>query len=200
MKNLLIASVVAASGFAMFSSAQNTAPFTATDLTGTWASVTCEKFEVGGQTSFLKRNFEFTPTTWELYYTIFADPACNVGLFSSRLFGQFALTGAAALPNTNKITWGQSRKAMTPLAPPILEAMNQGKCGDTKLPLGSQRDISITGCLALGTPNVQDYGQEYDLLKLEKGQLFTGLRGENMNIEANRPTKIFEFPIVRTSK
>jgi hypothetical protein len=200
MKNYTIASLlVAASGFAALTTAQNT-NFTAEDLVGKWASSTCEKFEIGGETSFLKRNFEFTAKTWELYYTIYADPACTVGLFASRLFGQFSLTGAASLPNTNKVTWGQSRKAMTPLVPPILETMNQAGCGDVKLPLGTERDISITGCLALGTPNVRDYGAEYDLLKLEKGQLFTGLRTADMNLEANRPTKIFEFALVKVAK
>jgi hypothetical protein len=200
MKNLKIASLlVAASGFAVLTTAQST-NFTAEDLVGKWTSSTCEKFEIGGETSFLKRNFEFTQKTWELYYTIYADPTCTVGLFASRLFGQFALTGAAALPNTNKIMWGQSRKAMTPLAPPILDLMNQTGCGDTKLPLGTERDISISGCMALGTPNVRDYGAEYDLLKLEKGQLFTGLRTQNMNVEANRPSKIFEFALVKTTK
>jgi hypothetical protein len=200
MKNLTIASLlVAASGFAVFTTAQNSTNFGAADLVGKWTSTTCEKFEVGGQTSFLKRNFQFTLQTWELHYTIFADPGCTVGLFSSRLFGQFALTGAAALPNTNKITWGQTTKAMTPLAPPILDLMNQTGCGD-KLPLGTERDITLSGCMALGTPNVRDYGQEFDLLKLEKGQLFTGLRGENMNLEANRPTKIFEYALVKVAK
>ena len=196
MKNRVLSLVaVAATSLAVFSQAQSATNFGAADLIGNWASAGCETFEVGGQTSFLKRRFVFTLNTWELRYTIFADPACSVGLFTSRLSGPFLLTGAAALPNTNQVIWGQTVKAFTPLAPPILEVMNSAACGDPKLPINTERDISLSGCLALGTPNVRDYGQEYDLLKLEQGQLFTGLRNDGMNLIANRPTKIFAFPL-----
>ena len=196
MKNrILTVAALTAISLTVFSQAQTAPSFGSADIVGSWASKGCEKFDMGGQDGFIKRQFVFTLNTWDLQYTIFADPVCNVGLLTSRISGAFILTGAAALPNTNHVIWGQTAKAITPLAPPILETMNKTGCGDSKLPLGSPRDISISGCLALGTPNVRDYGQEYDLLKLEKGQLFTGLRKDSMNLPANRPTQIFEYPL-----
>ena len=48
-----------------------------------------------------------------------------------------------------------------------------------------------------GLATVKDYPQEFDILKLEKNQLFTGLRVENMNLEKNRPTQIFEFALIK---
>ena len=196
MKNhVLVVAAVAALSLAVSSQAQSASSFGAADLIGTWVSAGCEKLEMGGQTSFLKRQFVFTLNTWELRFSLFADPVCSVGLLTSRLSGGFILTGAVVLPNTNNVIWGQTAKAIAPLAPPILEVMNQAGCGDAKLPLGTERDVSLSGCLGLGTPSVKDYRQEYDLLKLEKGQLFTGLRKENMNLIANRPTEIFPYPL-----
>jgi hypothetical protein len=78
-----------------------------------------------------------------------------------------------------------------------LKVLNDTQCGDLSLGLDAERDISVTGCMAFGVENIKDYAQEYDLLKLEKGQLFTGARNDAMNLEVNRPTMIFEFPLIK---
>lgn len=188
----IIAGIVAATVNAQGSS------FTPKDLIGTWQSAGCEKLEAGPQAAFLKRSFAFTEITWQLKFTLYGDPGCTIALLTTRLSGPYTLTEAApGLPNTRKVTWGQTSKFMTPQAPPILETMNAARCGDTALALGLERDISITGCLPLNTPSVKEYGQEFDLLRLENGKLFTGERTENMNLEANRPTKIYEFALIK---
>lgn len=171
--------------------------FNNTDLVGQWRSEKCEVMVIEKDTAFIKREFVFTANTWNLRYTIFADPSCNVGLFSNRIVGNYTLGEAVSLSNTRKITWGQSAKFITPLVPDIQKALNDTGCGDTSRTLGQERDISVTGCAAFGVVNVKDYAQEYDLLKLEKNQLFTGLRGNGMNLEINRPTKLFEFALLR---
>lgn len=181
------------------SASAQTLSFTPKDLVGTWQSQGCEKLEIPGQqSSFLKRTFTFTELVWQLKYTLFADPGCTVALLTSRLSGPYALTEAApGLPDTRKVTWGQTTKFIAPQAPPILQTMNTAGCGDATLALGAERDLSLTGCLPLGTPSVKEYGQEYDLLRLRNGTLFTGARKNAMNIEANRPTEIFEFPLLK---
>jgi hypothetical protein len=171
--------------------------FSNTDLVGEWRSQKCETFVQDKQTVFLKRQFVMTSSTWNLKYTIFADPDCNVGLFSNRIKGQYTLGEAVSLTNTRKITWGQSEKFIAPHVPDILKVLNDTQCGDSSLGLDAERDISVTGCMAFGVVNVKEYAQEYDLLKLEKGQLFTGARNDAMNLEVNRPTKIFEFPLIK---
>ncbi len=198
MKKIIVAaisSIVLGSTALQILAQQNS--FGNTDLVGEWRSQTCETFVQDKQTVFLKRQFVLTSSTWNLKYTIFADPGCNVALFSNRIKGQYTLGEAVSLGNTRNITWGQSAKFVTPHMPDILNVLNDTQCGDSSLALDQERDVSVTGCMAFGVVNVKDYAQEYDLLKLEKGQLFTGARNDAMNLEVNRPTKIFEFPLVK---
>jgi hypothetical protein len=201
MKKIVIAAIGIIASPVILSSAfqilaqQNS--FTNTDLVGGWRSQTCETFVQDKQTVFLKRQFVLTSSAWNLKYTIFADPDCNVALFSNRIKGDYTLGAAASLTNTRNITWGQSQKFIAAHVPDILNVLNDTNCGDSSLGLDAERDVSVTGCLAFGVVNVKEYAQEYDLLKLEKGQLFTGARNDAMNLEANRPTKIFEFPLIR---
>ena len=198
MKKIIVAaisSIVLGSTALQILAQQNS--FGNTDLVGEWRSQTCETFVQDKQTVFLKRQFVLTSSTWNLKYTIFADPGCNVALFSNRIKGQYTLGEAVSLGNTRNITWGQSAKFVTPHMPDILKVLNDTQCGDSSLALDQERDVSVTGCMAFGVVNVKDYAQEYDLLKLEKGQLFTGARNDAMNLEVNRPTKIFEFPLVK---
>lgn len=173
------------------------APFTPANLVGSWQSQGCENFSFNNQPAYMKRNFDFTTSTWQIKFTLFADPACSIALITTRLAGPYTLGDTAALPGTRKVTWGQTTKFVTPHVPDILGAMNGSGCGDTKLPLGQEREVSTTGCVAFGVGSVKDYPQEYDLLKLENGQLLTGLRNNNMNLEVNRPTKLFEFALVK---
>ena len=198
MKKIIIAaisSIVLGSTAFQILAQQNS--FSNTDLVGEWRSQTCETFVQDKQTVFLKRQFVLTSSTWNLKYTIFADPGCNVALFSNRIKGEYTLGAAVSSGNTRKITWGQSAKFIAAHVPDILKVLNDTKCGDASLGLDAERDVSVTGCMAFGVVNVKDYAQEYDLLKLEKGQLFTGARNDAMNLEVNRPTKIFEFPLVK---
>ena len=196
MNKILIAATVLTTAITLTATAQQNT-YGNTDLVGNWQSQGCESFAFNNQPAYMKRNFEFTSSTWQLRFTLFADPGCTVALISTRLSGPYTLGDAAALPNTRKITWGQTAKFVTPQVPDILNAMNGSGCGDAKKALGEERDVGTSGCVAFGVGSVKDYPQEYDLLKLEKGQLFTGLRNNNMNIEANRPTKIFEFALVK---
>jgi hypothetical protein len=200
MKKIVIAAIgIIASSITLSSAFQVLAQngFSNTDLVGEWRSQKCETFVQDKQTVFLKRQFVLTSSTWNLKYTIFADPDCNMALFSNRIKGQYTLGEAVSLSNTRKITWGQSEKYIAAHVPDILKVLNDTKCGDSSLGLDAERDISVTGCMAFGVVNVKDYAQEYDLLKLEKGVLFTGARNDAMNLEANRPTKIFEFPLIK---
>jgi hypothetical protein len=172
--------------------------FKNTDLVGTWQSKGCETFVFNNQNSFMLRHFDFTASTWQLKFTLYADPSCAVPLLTTRLAGAFVLGDSVKqLANTRNVTWGQSAKFVTPHAPAILNAMNQSNCGDGSLAFDAERDVSLIGCLAFGVPNVKDYPQEFDLLKLENKQLFTGLRTQNMNLESNRPTQMFEFPLLK---
>ncbi len=197
MKKFAIAAAGIIASTAAFQILAQQNSFNNTDLVGEWRSQKCETYVEGNQTVFLKRRFVFTSSTWNLKYTIHADPGCNVALFSNRTQGEHTLGAAASLNNTRNITWGQRAKFITPHVPDILHVLNDTRCGDTSLALEQERDISVTGCMAFGVANVKDYAQEYDLLKLEKNQLFTGARNEAMNMEANRPTKIFEFALIK---
>jgi hypothetical protein len=198
MKKIIIAAIGSiALGTTAFQILAQQNSFTNTDLVGEWRSQTCETFVQDKQPVFLKRQFVMTSSTWNLKYTIFADPDCNVKLFSNRIKGEYTLGEVVSLSNTRKITWGQSQKFIAAHVPDILKVLNDTQCGDSSLGLDAERDISVTGCMAFGVINVKDYAQEYDLLKLEKGQLFTGARNDAMNLEVNRPTKIFEFPLIK---
>ncbi len=189
--------VLALCGLVSLQVAAQDTSFKNTDLVGTWQSKSCETFVFNNQNSFMLRHFDFTASTWQLKFTLYADPSCTVPLLTTRLAGAFVLGDSVKLVNTRKVTWGQSAKFIMPHAPAILNVMNQSNCGDIGLALNVERDVSLIGCLAFGVPNVKDYPQEYDLLKLENKQLFTGLRTQNMNLESNRPTQIFEFPLLK---
>ena len=194
MKKIILTAIVAGLA-ALQVSAQQTA-FKNTDIVGKWESKGCETFVAGTETAFIKRNFIFTTGTWQLSYTVFADPACNVGLFTNKIAGPYTF-GEAINANTLKVTWGQTEKFITAHVPDIQAVLNQTGCGNSTLPINTERDISLTGCMAFGVASVKDYPQEFDILKLENNQLFTGLRTDNMNLEKNRPTKIFEFALIK---
>jgi hypothetical protein len=190
--------VLALCGLAALQVAAQKTSFENGDLVGAWQSKGCETFVFNKQNSFMLRHFDFTASTWQLKFTLYADPSCAVPLLTTKIAGAFVLGEAVKqLANTRKITWGQSAKFVTPHAPAILNAMNQSNCGDGSLALDTEREVSLIGCLAFGVASVKDYPQEYDLLKLENRQLFTGLRTQNMNLESNRPTQIFEFPLLK---
>ncbi len=201
MKKIILASIIGGmavlGGIALLQANAQQSSFKNTDIVGNWNSKGCETFVAGAETAFLKRDFEFSSSLWQLKYTIFADPTCGVALFTTKIIGIYSLGEAVSLTNTRKVTWGQSAKFITAHVPDIQAAMDQTGCGDTKAAINAERNITITGCMAFGVPNVKDYPQEFDLLKLENNQLFTGLRGDNMNLEQNRPTKIYEFPLVK---
>jgi hypothetical protein len=200
MKKVIIASILGGvavlGGLAAVQVSAQQSAFTNTDIVGKWESKGCETFVAGAETAFIKRNFVFSANTWQLSYTVFADPSCNVQLFTNKIIGPYKF-GEAINANTVKVTWGQTSKFITAHVPDIQAVLNQTGCGNTTLPINTQRNVSVTGCMAFGIANVKDYPREYDILKLENNQLFTGLRTENMNLEQNRPTQIFEFPLVK---
>ncbi|MDX2006130.1 MAG: hypothetical protein SFU83_12690 [Meiothermus sp.] len=190
---LMVIAALAAVSVVTRSQAQN---FTPKDLVGTWASAGCEPLG-GPQPTFMKRTFNFTEASWSLKLELFVDPACRAPLLTTQLSGPFTLGEAGAPAGARKVTWGQTRKLITPFMPPIVATMDGAKCGEGKNAPGTPQDVSATGCLPLGVPSVKDYGQEFDLLALKDGKLYTGLRRDAMNLEANRPTQLFDFPLVR---
>ena len=194
-RRIIAAALMLTAAFAVVSHSNSQAQsFTPKDLVGTWASAGCEPLG-GAQSTFMQRTFVFTEATWSLKLELFVDPACRAPLLTTQLSGPFSLGDVVA--GNRKVTWGQTRKLVTPFMEPIVATMNSAKCGDGSNAAGKQQDISVTGCLPIGIPSVKDYGQEFDLLSLKDGKLFTGLRKDAMNLEANRPTQLFDFPLVR---
>ncbi len=169
------------------------------DLAGRWQSADCVALPDGrGGTLYRSITFDFNGDQWTIAVTMHAEQTCAVKLFGFRFTGPVALGAASStVRGATEGTFGYQQTFFTAYAEPFVQAFNAAKCADGSFKLGIEQDTSLTGCL--GQPSVKDYPREYDLVKLEDGKLYFGLRpaDNNMGTPERRPTMLSPYPLVR---
>jgi hypothetical protein len=163
----------------------------AIDIRGTWRSEGAEDL---GNGTFGYRKFDITASRWGIEFTLFVDQSMQMPVFSVLFEGPYEIEGESSLgPGVYNAIFRFDKKSVTRKIESNEIAANFGM---QDLPVGQQRDISATGYSFL--PSVADYGQEYDLVKVDGGKLYLGARpaDNNLSTEERRPT-VLGYPLVK---
>lgn len=165
----------------------------ASKYAGEWKSVASENL---GNGSFATRYFNLEDEKWEIKFTLFLDRLQENPVFVFRAVGKYEVQGTSEkVEGADNAIFGFDNKYITLLTDDEEIIKNFG-FADCNLEKDVEKDISKDGCSFLVSNEV--CGQEYDLLKLDNGQLFFGMRPTegDMCIEENRPTVLF-YPLKR---
>lgn len=160
-------------------------------IKGTWVSLAAEDL---GNGTFGTRSFQLKKDQWEVRFTLCLDAAAQQPVFTFRAVGDYAIQGpSSVVPGASNAIFRFSHKYLTLETDDAAVLQNFGFAG-LGFAKGAEHDISASGASFL--PSVADYGQEYDLLKLDQGQLYFGMRSDDMHTEDKRPTALF-YPLKR---
>lgn len=140
---------------------------------GHWVSEGCEP---SGDFA-LQRDFILHGDTWTLAAPIYADPQCQVKLFTVTVGGTYQLRGPSEeAPGARKGRFAIAFRQVTPFDQSIVDAMNAAGCGNGNSRIGYAQNIFQAGCAPLGQPSVEDCPVEYDLLRRTEDRLYFGER------------------------
>lgn len=158
---------------------------------GDWVSLAPEDL---GNGTFGTRSFALKKDQWEIRFTLYLDAAAQQPVFTFRGTGTYAIQGPSkVVGGASEAVFHFSKKYLTLETADAAILQNFG-FADIGLAKGEERDISTTGASFL--PSVAAYAQEYDLLKLDQGQLYFGMRSNDMSTPDKRPTALF-YPLRR---
>ncbi len=150
----------------------------------------------------MTRDVTFKADTWQGLFQNYADPGCTQPLSSFSIVGPYKITGPSTkVPGGFEGELSGVNVKVTPQAPPFVDFLNSapaGSCGTNKWQLNVEQDIAATkGCPLLGAKLPVT---EFELIKLEKGQLYFGARPTEANGDiqsaAKRPTS-YQPPLVK---
>lgn len=160
------------------------------NIAGRWKSA-CTP---AGNDQFFSLDFDIQAATWAIDYVVFGDQACAQKFLTVRIEGPYELTAPSkAVEGAWEARFGFSKKTVTPHAAAAASFLESAQgCGQTGFAEGQPKDISASGCGALGQRPVARCGADYDLVKLEGDVLKFGARpaDNDMCTEAKRPTAI----------
>jgi Adenomatosis polyposis coli down-regulated 1 len=160
-------------------------------IKGTWVSAAAEDL---GNGTFGTRYFKLKKDQWEIRFTLYLDAAAQQPVFTFRAVGSYDVQGPSkVVAGASNAVFHFSKKYLTLETDDAALLQNFGFAG-LGFVKGNEQDISASGASFL--PSVAAYGQEYDLLKLDQGQLFFGMRSNDMSSEDKRPTALF-YPLNR---
>lgn len=155
-------------------------------LTGDWQSVAPE----AQGPMFVTRTFHFEGNTWSVVYRAFGDADAKAPLFTLDVGGVFVVGGPAALPGAYNGIFPATRRDIT--AESTAGAALFAGMGCT-LEVGTAKSLVSDAC-GFVPPLMQAMG-EYDLVKINNGQLFFGERSGDLT--KARPTALYPFPLAQ---
>ena len=160
---------------------------------GAWESVSAENL---GNGTFGTRYFNLTEGEWEVKFTLYLDSTLQMPVFEFRGVGGYEVQGQSQIVDgAENALFKFDNKYVTLLTdnPDVINGFGFGSCN---LEQGKAQDITEDGCSFLVSKSV--CGQEYDLLKLDNGLLYFGMRPAegDMCAEERRPTALF-YPLKR---
>jgi hypothetical protein len=179
-------------------------PSLAKQLTGTWASANCESSTSNGQTSYFKRTFTFTETTWAIDYSTFGSSDCadSGKLLTVNIGGNYTIEGASpSVTNANNGFFGFTTRTVTPRNQAIIDTFLKpaSACGVTDWAVDKSQDIQTPGCAVLGAYPLATCTGEYDIIRLDGANLYFGVRPADGNLctTALRPTALLPTAVVK---
>lgn len=167
------------------------APFTAEDLAGQWASPSCEN----GGSFFYTRAFILTEATWAITFRVFGDEACTFALATVDIDGGYTLGEVDG--DSREADFARGRVRATAHVADMATAFTGAACGAEAWEVDVIQDISSTGCAPLGAEPVSTCPTEHDRVRLEDDALFFGDRSGGMCDAEKRTTTLQTTPVVR---
>jgi hypothetical protein len=193
----LVVSGMMASGVNVQTTSQST--ITAISITGIWESERCVVQERNGVRTSSRSTFVFLDAEWALEFTQYSDAACETPSLRAFFQGRFRVAERSSkMPGAFHANFGFSMKRLTLYDDGLLAQANRGVCGRRIWARGREEDVSSTGCLWI-VP-VSACPQEFDLVKVDRDQLFLGERpaaDEDLCREDRRARALRSLPLVR---
>lgn len=157
------------------------------DLNGIYRSADPERTRDGG---FGVREFRFTPKTWTLMFTHYADGELKQPVFTVVAEGTYTINEMSRkVKNAYNAAFRFEKRTLTlrTADPGAVRRLGLGGCG---LAPGEIKDISHIGCSFFRS--VEESPVDYDLVSQEGETLFLGARPEDddMSTDAKRPASL----------
>lgn len=167
-------------------------------LAGHWVSPSCEAYPgANGQTSYLRRDFTMTATTWSLKLTIYGDSGCTAPLFDAQIDGPYQVGAASSqVAGAYEAEFGASTNVWTLRADAMVDVLNGAGCGAGGWQVGVPQDVTATGCIGVAHKKAE-CPQEYDLVKVDGSSLYLGQRLTDLCTPERRPTALTTYPVQR---
>lgn len=158
---------------------------------GQWESVKAEDL---GNGTFGTRYFEIAKENWEVKFTLYLDSTLTMPVFQFRGIGKYEVQGQSTIiEGAENAIFGFDQKFVT-LLTDNQDLINNFGFNTCNLEKDTEKDITADGCSFLVSKSI--CAQEYDLLKVDEGMLYLGMRPAegDMCTEENRPTALF-YPL-----
>lgn len=150
-------------------------------MAGTWSSDGVETTS-GARKTHLTRSFQFDAKRWSVEFTVFADAQGKVPLVRGHNEGSYTLGKALPLAEAVEADFSFERRTLTPLTEDVAATLTAARCGDAPWKAGQSQDVTRGGCAAFRVPSASQCSREYDLVRIEAGQLRLGPRPQDSDL------------------
>jgi len=150
-------------------------------MAGTWSSQGVETTP-GPRPSHLTRSFQFEANRWSVEFTVFADAQGKVPLARGRNEGIYTLGRALPMADAVEADFSFERRSLTPLTEDAAAALTAARCGAAAWKTGQSQDVTGAGCAAFRVPSASQCPREYDVVRIEAGQLRLGPRPQDSDL------------------
>lgn len=167
-------------------------------IAGAWSSQGVETI-AGPRNTHLARSFQFDAQHWSVEFTVFADAQGKVPLVRGHNEGSYTVGRALPLAEAVEADFSFERRSLTPLTEDVAATLTAARCGDAPWKAGQPQDVTRGGCAAFRVPSASQCPREYDLVRIEAGQLRLGPRpqGSDLCTPQRRPAYAEGAPLRR---
>jgi hypothetical protein len=163
-------------------------------IEGHWVSDGCESMPDGkGGKTYFNREFTIDAQRWSIVFSIFGDAACSTKLLQADIGGPYTIKASSTrVAGAWEADFAIDKRMVTPLVPPLAEALDSMKCGTSPWKAGAGQDLLANGCPSLGMHPIAACAKEHDVIRRDGDRLSFGARPAdgNMCTEDKRPTAL----------
>lgn len=166
-------------------------------LVGHWTGACSPKGATQGSTV----TFDIGAKNWAIDFDMFSDRTCTTRFVTLHIEGPYAIGAASTVvPGARDAKFSFSKKTITAhvdAAEQFLSGANG--CAIPGFAIGVARDISVTGCAAMGQRPIAACEADYDLAHVEGERLTFGARPADNDLctPAKRPVALSKSSTMR---
>ncbi len=168
-------------------------------LVGRWRSSVPEPIaSANGSAIYLTRNFELSERAWTIRFTVSADGAGDTPLFSGRNSGTYQATDGQLPSGAFAAEFAFDMRELTAHTDAIATSLTAAGCGTGPWGVGVAQQVYPAGCTPFRVFPQAICPQEFDLVRLQDGNLTFGVRPADGNLCApERRPKSTGAPLAR---